>query len=48
MLLTALAIDVMLPAFESVRKHFGLGSESTKTVQIVTFFFMGQLFTPSA
>ncbi|RRB02572.1 multidrug effflux MFS transporter [Larkinella rosea] len=43
MLLTALAIDIMLPAFESVRQHFNLKPESTKTAQIVTFFFLGQI-----
>jgi len=43
MLLTALAIDIMLPAFDAVRQHFGLGQDSTATAQIVTFFFLGQI-----
>lgn len=43
MLLTALAIDIMLPAFDDLREYFGLGSESTATAQIVTFFFLGQV-----
>lgn len=43
MLLTAMAIDIMLPAFDDLRVHFGLGSESTATAQIVTFFFLGQI-----
>src|SRR5688572_16464654 len=43
MLLTALAIDIMLPAFDALREYFGLGQDSTATAQIVTFFFMGQL-----
>jgi MFS transporter, DHA1 family, multidrug resistance protein len=43
MLLTALAIDIMLPAFGELRDYFGLGAESTTTAQIVTFFFLGQI-----
>src|SRR3954462_12988194 len=43
MLLTALAIDIMLPAFGEVRTYFGLGAESTATANIVTFFFLGQI-----
>lgn len=42
MLLTAVAIDIMLPAFGDLRDYFGLGRESTATAQIVTFFFLGQ------
>jgi MFS transporter, DHA1 family, multidrug resistance protein len=43
MALTALGIDIMLPAFGELRSHFGLGSESTATAQIISFFFMGQI-----
>ncbi|QDK82674.1 multidrug effflux MFS transporter [Spirosoma sp. KCTC 42546] len=43
MLLTALAIDIILPTFGAVRHHFGLGPESTATAQLVTFFFLGQI-----
>lgn len=43
MLLTALAIDIMLPAFNDVRTYFGLGPESSATAHIVTFFFLGQI-----
>jgi MFS transporter, DHA1 family, multidrug resistance protein len=43
MLLTAMAIDIMLPAFNDVREYFGLGTDSTATAQIVTFFFLGQI-----
>jgi len=43
MTLTALGIDIMLPAFAEVRDHFGLGPESTATSQIIAFFFMGQI-----
>jgi len=43
MTLTALAIDIMLPAFGAVREHFGLKPESTTTAQIISVFFMGQV-----
>jgi DHA1 family bicyclomycin/chloramphenicol resistance-like MFS transporter len=43
MMLTALGIDIMLPAFGNVRKHYGLSPESTAPAQIITFFFMGQV-----
>lgn len=43
-LLTALAIDIMLPTFDSIREKFSLGTESTATARIVTFFFFGQFF----
>ena len=43
MMLTALGIDIMLPVFAEIRKHFGLSPESTATAQIIGFFFMGQV-----
>jgi DHA1 family bicyclomycin/chloramphenicol resistance-like MFS transporter len=43
MMLTALGIDIMLPAFAELRQHFGLGSDSTAPAQIISFFFMGQI-----
>lgn len=43
MLLTAVAIDIMLPAFGQLRDYLGLPPDSTATSQIVTFFFMGQV-----
>ena len=43
MMLTAVAIDIMLPAFDDLRQSFGLGPQSTVTAQIVTFFFLGQI-----
>lgn len=43
MVLTALGIDVMLPALGALREHFQLGNESTATSQIISFFFMGQV-----
>jgi DHA1 family bicyclomycin/chloramphenicol resistance-like MFS transporter len=43
MLLTALGIDIMLPAFGELRDHFNLGPDSTAAAQVIAFFFMGQL-----
>ncbi|MCP9757238.1 MFS transporter [Lacihabitans sp. CCS-44] len=43
MMLTALGIDIMLPAFASLRQHFGFKPESTATAQVIVFFFMGQI-----
>lgn len=43
MMLTALGIDIMLPVFGEIRKHFGLDAHSVATSQIVVFFFMGQV-----
>jgi MFS transporter, DHA1 family, multidrug resistance protein len=43
MTLTALGIDIMLPAFDQVREHFQLGAESTAAAQIISFFFIGQV-----
>lgn len=43
MALTALGIDIMLPAFSDLRHYFGLPSDSTVTAQIISFFFMGQI-----
>lgn len=43
MMLTALGIDIMLPVFSEVHRHFGLETESNATAHIVTFFFLGQV-----
>ena len=43
MILTALGIDIMLPAFASLREHFGLSAESTETANLINYFFMGQV-----
>lgn len=43
MILTALGIDIMLPALGEVRQYFGLPPSSTTTSQIIVFFFMGQV-----
>jgi MFS transporter, DHA1 family, multidrug resistance protein len=43
MMLTALGIDIMLPALGNLREHFGLDPDSTETAKIISFFFMGQI-----
>lgn len=43
MALTALGIDIMLPAFAAIRQDFGLPASSTATANIVSYFFMGQV-----
>lgn len=43
MTLTALAIDIMLPAFAEIREHFNLDPQSTDTAKIISFFFLGQV-----
>jgi DHA1 family bicyclomycin/chloramphenicol resistance-like MFS transporter len=43
MMLTALGIDIMLPALSQLRHHFGLAPDSTATANIIVFFFMGQV-----
>jgi DHA1 family bicyclomycin/chloramphenicol resistance-like MFS transporter len=43
MALTALGIDIMLPAFAAIRQDFGLSASSTATANIVSYFFMGQV-----
>jgi DHA1 family bicyclomycin/chloramphenicol resistance-like MFS transporter len=41
MALTAIAIDLMLPAFDDIRAYFGLPQDATQVAQIVTTFFLG-------
>jgi len=43
MILTALGIDIMLPAFAEVRRHFHLAPGSTETSFIIASFFLGQV-----
>lgn len=43
MMLTALGIDIMLPALGELRHHFGLDKNSTATASIIVFFFLGQV-----
>ncbi|SDF59573.1 MFS transporter, DHA1 family, bicyclomycin/chloramphenicol resistance protein [Dyadobacter soli] len=42
MILTAIGIDIMLPAFAEIRKHFSLEESTSGTPYIVTVFFAGQ------
>jgi DHA1 family bicyclomycin/chloramphenicol resistance-like MFS transporter len=41
MALSALGIDVMLPAFGDIREGFGLSPDSTAVARIVTAYFLG-------
>ncbi|MGK6352945.1 MFS transporter [Parapedobacter sp. DT-150] len=43
MTLTALGIDIMLPAFGALRKDFNLDPHSTETAKIISSFFLGQV-----
>ncbi|MFN8355096.1 MAG: MFS transporter [Spirosomataceae bacterium] len=43
MILTALGIDIMLPAFAELRHHFSMVNDSTQTAKLVSYFFMGQI-----
>jgi MFS transporter, DHA1 family, multidrug resistance protein len=43
MILTALGIDIMLPAFGDVRREFHLSPDSTETSLIIAAFFLGQV-----
>ena len=41
MALAAIGIDLMLPAFDDIRDHFGLETTSPQVAQIVTAFLLG-------
>ena len=41
MALSAIAIDLMLPAFGAIREEFGLSANSTRPAAIVTFYLVG-------
>ena len=41
MALAALGIDLMLPAFDTIRDHFGFADDSTRVAQVVTAFLLG-------
>lgn len=41
MAMGALAIDLMLPAFDDIRDHYGLTADSTRVAQVVTTFLLG-------
>lgn len=41
MSMTAVSIDLMLPAFDEMRADFGLAADSTQTAATITVFFLG-------
>lgn len=41
MAVMALAIDLLLPAFDDIREAFGLGADATQVSQVITVFFLG-------
>jgi DHA1 family bicyclomycin/chloramphenicol resistance-like MFS transporter len=41
MALTALGVDVMLPAFAAIREGFGLAPDATEVARVVTAYFLG-------
>lgn len=41
MSMTALGVDVMLPAFGAIREGFGLAPDSTQVARVVTAYFFG-------
>lgn len=43
MVLTAIGIDIMLPAFSDLRAHFVHTSDPTQTSRLISYFFMGQV-----
>lgn len=43
MVLTALGIDIMLPAFADLRSHFSIVDETAQTDKLISYFFMGQI-----
>ena len=46
MAMTALGIDLMLPAFPDIRSEFGLAADSTKVTWIITAYFLGMAIGP--
>lgn len=41
MALTAMGIDLLLPAFDDIREAFDLSEDSNQVSQVLTFFFLG-------
>lgn len=41
MAMTALGVDIMLPAFGAIREGFGLAPDSTEVARVVTSYFFG-------
>jgi DHA1 family bicyclomycin/chloramphenicol resistance-like MFS transporter len=46
MAMTALGIDLMLPAFPKIRHEFGMSADSTRVAWIVTAYFLGMAIGP--
>ncbi len=46
MALSAVGIDLMLPAFDDMRQAFGLASDSNEVARIVTTYFLGMSLAP--
>lgn len=46
MAMTALGIDLMLPAFPDIRAEFGMAADSTKVSWVITAYFLGMSIGP--
>jgi MFS transporter, DHA1 family, multidrug resistance protein len=46
MAMTAMGIDIMLPAFPDIRAEFGMPADSTQVAWILTAFFLGMAIGP--
>jgi hypothetical protein len=46
MAMTAMGIDIMLPAFPDIREEFGMAADSTQVTWILTAFFLGMAVGP--
>lgn len=46
MAVTAMGIDVMLPAFPDIRREFGMAPDSTQVTWIITAYFLGMAVGP--
>lgn len=46
MAMTALGIDLMLPAFPDMRAEFGMSSDSTQVAWVITAYFLGMAIGP--
>ena len=46
MAMTAMGIDIMLPAFPDIRAEYGMAADSTQVTWILTAFFLGMAIGP--
>ena len=46
MAMTALGIDLMLPAFPDIRSEYGMASDSTQVAWVITAYFLGMAIGP--